>query len=1523
MSVAGIRSNRGDGYQTLVALDWALTVLSDSGYEWLEIDSVSYVVDDVVVGKADGSIIACQCKKNQVDYKAWTIANLSDELRKASELLTTKTNAEIRFYSRNNFGALAKLKEHIATQNDEAGYTKSLGKDQKATDSELAVLLASCASKLSTYEFLRRSSFETSPELNRMKELLGERLRNMVSSPETALDALWTQLDKLGARMLVGGSVVVTTSRLYKDDFKAILSKAGAMLAPPMSLTEARVSFLRTSAIGRTWRRDIAGQRIPSLTVDALLTAIDARKRAILLTGLPGSGKTCVMLALQEKLEQRAQTRADIAPLFIQSREFADLATSADRKAQGLPEQWIEEAARASDDAHVVVVIDSLDVLSIARDHRVLKYFLAQIDRLLCLPNVTVVTACRDFDRRYDRQIAERQWDCELKCEPLVWDAEIAPLLDSLGIATEKIDATTRELVRNPRELALFVELAQREGSFNVVTSQALAQRYLDSVVLASNSLGDDALRAIETIAMEMLKLRSLAIPNQRFSASQAIRRELCSLNVLQETYDGKLTFGHQTLLDVLAISAALRNGVALGEFITGLPLVPFVRPSIRSFVAQLAHGDRREFRKQVRSLLTGKAAFHIKRLVAECFAERKPHDDDWRLIAELHANHRDVFQVIYNAAQTIEWHHFWFKHLVPALKDARDAAALKAHAHLVTRWSNQDCAGVVSFWAELLSLDWFDGKGFAYHLGMHISDVRKDNIRLVVPLLDPLLDMPQPDHSFLGGVIARCVEAGAVGVDVLWRYVVSGISDEDLLGYRFDNKLRCGPQEFGQKDDHFIERHMKQSTALLDFAVDSIERWSNVLQSRYGATRTGYRHGFLDATSFERVHTRHDMSPVHSMNVLLDAVEAAILFHARTQSSWWLANRERLCFSKEGSLLYFAVRACTASPEANLDLIARMLGNQAILEFELRYELGSLIQAAFTLLMPLGQDALMASILSMWDASRTDSAKEFWVLAAQVELILPIPCYQRSPELQELLDAYEKREGTFVRRPNIHSWGGLIGAPFSFEVFLSVSDAGVLILLQHYDGYSNSHESDYLVGGAREVGAQLREAASRHPARFLLMLCLRWTSIPDKFCDDIMDGVATHLAYLYGNLQPNGQWLPVDKPDAAILASQILDELDRHPTYWSQRRSAAKALNGCAHVVNSELDAHRLAFLATGFVGLKERDSISSGKVDLIALGINMAKGDIADALVVLATKFQEQGKELPDLLIPLLRRFAADEHAAIRAMILRRLAYLQSKDFDLGWNLFHIAMQEADGLWRIAEPCLYYAYYNHFEVVSPLLERLHRSGSGKDLQTWGRISALAAMTHRIEFTRFVAQFQALESTEAWKGAATVWANVENLRDHREQCFAGIGAGLAADFSHAKVVAEQMSHVFREGENVVFVPIEIVQQCFDVFRSDGESQQHGLFGYLSWLNALSHRDPEYALAAIEIYLDYVHHRKPYLHDHDDSLTQLMTRLFAEAEEREQSDSGAMLQRVVAVQDTLLSLGLNAIDDWLKAAERP
>lgn len=155
--------------------------------------------------------------------------------------------------------------------------------------------------------------------------------------------------------------------------------------------------------------------------------------------------------------------------------------------------------------------------------------------------------------------------------------------------------------------------------------------------------------------------------------------------------------------------------------------------------------------------------------------------------------------------------------------------------------------------------------------------------------------------------------------------------------------------------------------------------------------------------------------------------------------------------------------------------------------------------------------------------------------------------------------------------------------------------------------------------------------------------------------------------------------------------------------------------------------------------------------------------------------------------------------------------------------------------------------------------------------------------------------------------------------------CLAGMDSGLNAGDAHAKTVAEKMGEIFRDRENevVILVPVDLIRRCLLIFESDRENKDRRLFGFHEWLNAISQINPEHALAATEIYLTYVGRSKPYIYDHENSLTQLMTRLFAEAEEREESDGGAMLQRVVVVQDTLLSLGVNGVADWLKAAERP
>lgn len=1012
MSIAGIRSNRGDSYQTLVALDWALTVLTDPEFQWIEIDSTLFEVDDVVIGKTGGTLICCQCKKNQPNFKAWSIADLAGELDKAILLLSKNRQAQVRFYSRSEFGSISKLREFCILHESEADYSEKLTKEHTKTNCDLAGLISAQGHSLSTYEFLNRVVFEISPDFDRMETLLHERLRQMASNSDALFQALWLHLDKLGGRMASSGFSAAAQHRLTTNDLKRILGETGAMLVPVVSVEQVRASYSRTSAVGRSWLRDISGQRISSPIVSKLLTAIEDKKTSILLTGLPGSGKTCVMLDLQEALEERAKTRSDLVPLFIQSREFADFNTAQERQAQGLSENWVEQAARLAEGAHVVVVIDSLDVLSIAREHGVLTYFLGQIDQLLLIPNVTVVTACRDFDRKYDRRITARVWDCELRCRPLDWETEVVPLVAALGIDLTAIDSITRELIRNPRELALFVELSQREGNVNVVTSQALAQRYLNTIVRDDDSLGDAAVQAIEAMAAEMLQSRSLSISPQRFSASEDILRRLYSLNVLQDTHDENLTFGHQTLLDVLVISDALRQGLTLNQFIKDLPPVPFVRPSIRSFVTQLAMGERPEYRKQLRAVLTGGAAFHIRRLIAESFAQQVPQDEDWPLIRDLRNNYRDVFQVIYTQATAINWHHFWLANLVPLLKNTRDVEGLTTHVYQTEQWKNEDAEGVLSLWFEALSLDWLDGETIAGRLCFEVSKFETENLALMSPLLEKLLSMPRSEHSYLGHIIRRCVIADVVDDGVLWNYIAGDLTEEDIEGFHFDNKLHCQSHEFEDNDSGFLKQRMLQSTTLLDLALNDIERWSQIKEGKYKRSNIKHQHGYLDETSYADVHSKHDNKHIDSERILFDAIEEAILEHAKNHSHWWQQNRDRLCFNRDGALCYFAVVAFTNCPHTNIELIGRLLCDRKLLEFELQYELGALVRTAFISLDNKTQDTVMAAMLSCWEEMLSDEDYHPWVLKKRAEYISTIPCYLRSTEGRTTIYNYESKWG-------------------------------------------------------------------------------------------------------------------------------------------------------------------------------------------------------------------------------------------------------------------------------------------------------------------------------------------------------------------------------------------------------------------------------------------------------------------------------------------------------------------------------
>ena len=116
MSRAGTKSNQGDDYQLLVALHWLVRILVDDEIDYIQAESnglpgveEKVSVDGVVVVYKDGRRRHIQVKKNQPTYRAWSLADLNDELPKMLGQLEINSSCFVELYSRSPFGDLQAL----------------------------------------------------------------------------------------------------------------------------------------------------------------------------------------------------------------------------------------------------------------------------------------------------------------------------------------------------------------------------------------------------------------------------------------------------------------------------------------------------------------------------------------------------------------------------------------------------------------------------------------------------------------------------------------------------------------------------------------------------------------------------------------------------------------------------------------------------------------------------------------------------------------------------------------------------------------------------------------------------------------------------------------------------------------------------------------------------------------------------------------------------------------------------------------------------------------------------------------------------------------------------------------------------------------------------------------------------------------------------------------------------------------------------------------------------------------------
>ena len=163
-----------------------------------------------------------------------------------------------------------------------------------------------------------------------------------------------------------------------------------------------------------------------------------------------------------------------------------------------LPEDIVGQCARLTEFRRTVVIIDSLDVLSLSRQHDTLKVFLRIIDRLEKIEGVTIITACHNFDLEYDPLLRGRSWQHKVNLQPLDFDAEVKAFLINWNVDISNITPELRTLLQIPQNLRIYEKLAKLGVPLQSASAYELYNSFLEEVVVKKQPLGTEAIVALK-----------------------------------------------------------------------------------------------------------------------------------------------------------------------------------------------------------------------------------------------------------------------------------------------------------------------------------------------------------------------------------------------------------------------------------------------------------------------------------------------------------------------------------------------------------------------------------------------------------------------------------------------------------------------------------------------------------------------------------------------------------------------------------------------------------------------------------------------------------------------------------------------------------------------------------------------------------------------------------------------------------------------------------------------------------------
>jgi nucleoside phosphorylase len=393
----------------------------------------------------------------------------------------------------------------------------------------------------------------------------------------------------------------------------------------PLGIDELCAKMVRISE----WllRYELSDKERIHFSVEDDLSRLDSDQNISLLLGRPGSGKTCLLARLGRKFNDNGYAilaiKADLFPHDKSLNEWANDELGSDWS-------FYDLVQAVSAKQSVVILVDQLDALASTVDltSSRLNELLSFIARCGGLPNVFVISSCRDFDFSYDprfRRMNPRTFSLELPS----WDEASEKLRDA-GIDSNQIQTKLKQLLLTPQHLSIFLRLKSHSGSRTFETYSEMLGEFWNAIVTTRPEM-----KFLNQLTQKLVDTESIWAPITAVDVEDGIVSKLCSSGLL-ERENNQLRFSHQTIQEYAVARLFAEANVALSDFVLKHQDTIFQRPTIWAVLTFLRDNNNPKYASELGAILKEQPRPHVKFLLVDFICrQRDPTENEIDIIGK------------------------------------------------------------------------------------------------------------------------------------------------------------------------------------------------------------------------------------------------------------------------------------------------------------------------------------------------------------------------------------------------------------------------------------------------------------------------------------------------------------------------------------------------------------------------------------------------------------------------------------------------------------------------------------------------------------------------------------------------------------------------------------------------------------------------------------------------------------------------------------------------------------------------